>query len=170
VAASQTPLSTELRRSLATEELLLPPLRERLEDLKPLAAALTRGWNPALSLPAAGLALLERYAWPGNVRELRNVLCRVALVGSWDPEWLGLVPEYERPVSPASALLNLTYGAARRQAALQFERRYFGALLSERGVNRRSLEERTGLSTPSLYRLLKRTGLRLEPLKNRPRA
>mgnify|MGYP002580765181 CR=1 FL=1 len=63
-------------------ECTVPPLRERPEDIEPLAAKLLRsasakyGTPPTLS-QAARQALL-RYGWPGNVRELRNVMERVA--------------------------------------------------------------------------------------------
>jgi transcriptional regulator with GAF, ATPase, and Fis domain len=64
----------------------LPPLRERLEDLPPLAshfalkAARRLGLAPALPTPE-DLRLLSAYAWPGNVRELSNVIERAAILG-----------------------------------------------------------------------------------------
>ena len=67
-------------------ECTVPPLRERPEDIEPLAAKLLRsasakyGTPPTLS-QAARQALL-RYGWPGNVRELRNVMERVALLAA----------------------------------------------------------------------------------------
>jgi two-component system response regulator PilR (NtrC family) len=68
-------------------ELKVPPLRDRLEDVEPLAGAILQriaersGAVPARLSPAA-LAALKRYRFPGNVRELENVLERaVALAG-----------------------------------------------------------------------------------------
>ena len=67
-------------------ECTVPPLRERPEDIEPLAAKLLRsasakyGTPPTLS-QAARQALL-RYGWPGNVRELRNVMEQVALLAA----------------------------------------------------------------------------------------
>jgi hydrogenase-4 transcriptional activator len=64
----------------------LPPLRERLEDLPPLAshfalkAARRLGLPPALPTPD-DLRLLSAYAWPGNVRELSSVIERAAILG-----------------------------------------------------------------------------------------
>ncbi|MCC6822851.1 MAG: sigma-54-dependent Fis family transcriptional regulator [Verrucomicrobia subdivision 3 bacterium] len=62
-------------------ELNVPALRERLEDVLPLAnhflAEFTQGKARFSSAVAAGLA---RYAWPGNVRELRNAMERAALL------------------------------------------------------------------------------------------
>jgi DNA-binding NtrC family response regulator len=65
--------------------ILIPPLRERPEDVEPLtryflermATTLRR---PARSISKPALAMLERYAWPGNVRELRNVIERVVIL------------------------------------------------------------------------------------------
>lgn len=74
-------------------ECTVPPLRERPEDIEPLAAKLLRsasakyGTPPTLS-QAARQALL-RYGWPGNVRELRNVMERVALLAAGREVTLG---------------------------------------------------------------------------------
>jgi len=58
----------------------VPPLRERIGDLRELARNLT----PAAIEPAAFEAM-ERHHWPGNVRELRNVLERAALLARGEP-------------------------------------------------------------------------------------
>ncbi len=59
---------------------LLRPLRERPEDIEPLAAhLLARLGKTDLELPAEALAALREYDWPGNVRELLNVLRRSSL-------------------------------------------------------------------------------------------
>src|SRR5262249_33864306 len=55
----------------------VPALRERIEDIEPLAQCFLRSANLAVS-PAA-LCALRPYSWPGNVRELKNVLFRAAL-------------------------------------------------------------------------------------------
>jgi len=64
----------------------LPPLRERVEDIPALASHFARraGIRLAgtpLSLSAADVTLLLRYAWPGNVRELAAVIERAAILG-----------------------------------------------------------------------------------------
>lgn len=63
----------------------VPPLRERLEDVRPLAEAFTRDaalrvGTPAPRLTRANLHDLERYDWPGNVRELQNVIERAVIL------------------------------------------------------------------------------------------
>ena len=65
--------------------IVLPPLRERREDVRALVdhfsaqIAAQNGWRPRAIAPDA-YAELERYPWPGNVRELRNVVERLLLL------------------------------------------------------------------------------------------
>ncbi len=89
--------------------LVLPPLRERLEDLPLLAAHLLRqiAGGDHLALSQGALTRLAAHTWPGNVRELRNVLERAALLAE------GLVIDAEHvqfagiarsgPVAPQSS-------------------------------------------------------------------
>ena len=75
----------------------IPPLRERPEDIAPLAAHFVDELCRELGLPqreiaADSAAALERYAWPGNVRELRNVLERVLLLEDGDAITLAQLP------------------------------------------------------------------------------
>lgn len=80
------------------------PLRERIDDIAPLARAFfSRCGYPQASLTAAALSQLRQYAWRGNVRELFNVLERGAIItegGMISPEHL--LPEEE----PASKFYN----------------------------------------------------------------
>ncbi|MGA3044829.1 MAG: sigma 54-interacting transcriptional regulator, partial [Bryobacteraceae bacterium] len=63
----------------------VPPLRERLEDVAPLAYRFLHEVDPRLDLGEDALSALEDYAWPGNVRELRNAITRAAvLADSWE--------------------------------------------------------------------------------------
>jgi two-component system nitrogen regulation response regulator NtrX len=65
--------------------LTLPPLRERIDDVRLLAdhfvEAISRqnDWKP-LTITQAAYAELQRYSWPGNIRELRNVVERLLLL------------------------------------------------------------------------------------------
>jgi len=69
--------------------IVLPPLRERRQDVRVLAEHFVRqleeqnNWKLRKLSPDA-IAELERYAWPGNVRELRNVVERVLLLAPGD--------------------------------------------------------------------------------------
>jgi two-component system nitrogen regulation response regulator NtrX len=69
--------------------LLLPPLRERQEDITALVEHFARqvcaqnSWKPIAFAPEA-IAALADYSWPGNVRELRNVVERLMLLAADD--------------------------------------------------------------------------------------
>jgi two-component system nitrogen regulation response regulator GlnG len=72
----------------------LPALRERVEDIEPLAEHFLRRFEPrALPLPAETLRHLKALPWPGNVRELRNALEHAAIVARGGP----LRPEHFPP-------------------------------------------------------------------------
>lgn len=63
----------------------IPPLRERPEDVTPLADFFLESMTvdlrrPARNISDAAFKMLERYAWPGNVRELRNVIERTIIL------------------------------------------------------------------------------------------
>src|SRR5690606_154315 len=78
-------LRDDLYHRLAVFPLHLPPLRERREDIEPLATLLLGRiavglGRPALRLTPSALARLREHAWPGNVRELANALERAAIL------------------------------------------------------------------------------------------
>jgi len=75
----------DLYYRLRVFEIPLPALRERREDILPLAEAFLEEIGPAVGRPAAGISrdaheALLSYAWPGNVRELRNALERATIL------------------------------------------------------------------------------------------
>ncbi len=60
--------------------LRVPPLRERREDIVPLAEHFLDQTNPRLTFSSEALEALESHRWPGNVRELRNVVTKAAVL------------------------------------------------------------------------------------------
>lgn len=91
--------------------LVLPPLRDRREDLPDLAQGFLRRYAGAYHLPAArisapAMAAMQRYAWPGNVRELQNVIERAVILCNGEeigPQHLSLgnAPAEAAPAAPA---------------------------------------------------------------------
>jgi transcriptional regulator with PAS, ATPase and Fis domain len=93
VAATNADLEDMIRNGKFREDLYyrlsgvvlrVPPLRERLDDVEPLAYAFVEEagrieGRPALSISNEAIARLESFAWSGNVRELRNVIMRAAV-------------------------------------------------------------------------------------------
>ncbi len=94
VAATNRNLRAQIERGAFREDLYyrlnvfeirLPPLRERRDDILPLAEVFLGDIARSLGRPPGGIAREARdgllaYAWPGNVRELRNVLERAAIL------------------------------------------------------------------------------------------
>jgi two-component system, NtrC family, response regulator AlgB len=94
VSATNRELEADVRSGRFREDLLyrlnvveirVPPLRERREDVLPMARRMLRQFAASLHRPGLELApetepVLESYPWPGNVRELRNAVERAAIV------------------------------------------------------------------------------------------
>jgi len=64
----------ELYYRLSQIHLKVPPLRERPEDIRPLADLFRRECAPSSTFSPEALEALQRYSWPGNVRELKNTV------------------------------------------------------------------------------------------------
>jgi NtrC-family two-component system response regulator AlgB len=164
IAASNRDLGAEVSARRFREDLFyrlgvitlsLPSLRERREDILPLAnkllaAAAVRGGRRPLALSEEAVAALLRYRWPGNIRELRNAIERAAVLCAGDvitPEYL---PDsvFRQPPDAAS-----TPGPA---ATLeQVEREHILRVLNESAT----LEDAAatlGINTSTLWRKRKR--------------
>ncbi len=92
----------DLYYRLAAHEIRIPPLRERREDIVPIAEALVRERLPGtrVVIDAAARRVLETLPLPGNVRELRNLLERaVGTDGSIDPSLLRTAPRNAPPAT-----------------------------------------------------------------------
>jgi DNA-binding NtrC family response regulator len=138
--------------------LQLAPLRERREDVLPLAchflARHTAEAGGGLVLtPAAEQALLA-HAWPGNVRELENAIER------------GVVLARGRAIEPEDMLLHETVDAAAPVAGSSLQEAMDGAAaarlraaLEQAGGNRAEAARQLGIDRTTLYRLMKRLGV-----------
>ncbi len=138
-------------------ELRVPPLRERRNDLLPLAriflaeAALHMRRDVEGLSPAAADRLL-RYDWPGNVRELENAMERaVALSAGRRIEWTDLPPALREPLPNLAA-----HGELRTLREVEDE--YILAALERHGGSRARTAEVLGIGIATLHRRLR--GLR----------
>ena len=143
----------DLYHRLAVFPVRLPPLRERRQDLLPLAEALLAriardlGRRPP-ELTAAARARLLAAPWPGNVRELANALERAVILAGGEalgPEHLVL----ETPPSTAN-------GTGDLQTLADLERAAIVRTLEAVGGNRKDAAERLGIGLRTLYDKLKR--------------
>jgi DNA-binding NtrC family response regulator len=86
-AVDQGLFRLDLLYRLQVVELEIAPLRERLEDIEPLAKLFLAKYcaengRPTLTIGAGALQIMQAYAWPGNVRELENVIERAVVLSS----------------------------------------------------------------------------------------
>ncbi|MCJ2038304.1 sigma-54 dependent transcriptional regulator [Methylobacterium sp. J-059] len=135
----------------------LPPLRERLADILPLAEHFLAGAGlGGKRLTAAAAARLLGHAWPGNVRELRNVIERAGVLvrgDAIDAPDLDL-PAAARRAEPVDWLAGDLPGAvARLEAAM------IAAALEASGGNRTAAARRLGIQRQLLYTKIERYGL-----------
>jgi len=150
----------------------LAPLRERPEDIEPLAVHLSKhlgGLNPPEITPEA-LAALTAYPWPGNVRQLRNCLERALLLANDErittnelpPEIVNpttattFAPNYAGATAAAGASLSAEGANAVQQPPLrEVERQQIVAALEQTNWHRGKTAEILGISPSTLYRRLR---------------
>lgn len=150
----------------------LPPLRERQDEIEPLARRFLHAANKANGRRVEGispetLALLEAYSWPGNVRELRNVIERAvvvtqgALIG---PEDLPARVRAGGRSSEAGASKASVPGALEPEQARdkvhQFEARMLQEALAATGWNRAEAARKLGMPVRTLSYRLKVLGVK----------
>jgi DNA-binding NtrC family response regulator len=89
IAATNAELKTRVAQQQFREDLFyrlavfpihLPPLRDRMEDVKDLTLAFAAKYHPRASVSQEALQVLEQHNWPGNVRELRNAIERASIL------------------------------------------------------------------------------------------
>ena len=155
-AAQENAFRSDLYYRLAVVRAHVPPLRDRREDILPLARAFLARVPSFASheIEPEVAAMLVSYAWPGNVRELRNVIERYTVLGS-NPAAL-----FDRSMVPGGGegedLTNLCYHDARRLSLDRFERTYLPGLLAKWDSNVSRAAVAAGVGRGSLHRMLQR--------------
>ena len=166
IAATNRDLVQEIRAARFREDLYyrlrvveigVPPLRERREDILPLARAFVADaagrTNRKVSgfTPAAAHHLL-RYGWPGNVRELENAIERaVVLTRRSRIDIEDLPGEVGLAVPDAIAATDV-------RPLADVERDYIKSVLRAVGGNRSQAAQRLGIGEATLYRKIKQFG------------
>ena len=135
-------------------EVRLPPLRERREDIRPLAEHFLRRTARELGRAVQGISpvarrQLEAQAWPGNVRELEQRITRAVLVARGDE----LSPE-DLAASGASSGESAEVVDDLRVARAAFERRHVRRVLDKCSGDKQRASEALGIDLSSLYRKL----------------
>ncbi len=185
VASTNRDLATEARTGvfredlyyrLAVVELVVPPLRERKDDIPALAAEFARRYGEkfglgVVTLEPALVDTLARTDWPGNVRQLENTIARLAalssggVIGVADLEAATggapspassqelLVAEADEPAPDARN------GPSLKEQVEAFERGLVGRTLDATGGNQSEAARRLGVSRVTLIDKMKKYGL-----------
>lgn len=140
---------------LNTVEIRLPPLRDRREDIAPMAKAFLarsgrRYARHDLAFIPSALAALERYSWPGNVRELSHVIERAVLMTEGNR-----IEHFDFSLQPLAPALPVHPEGTLEQAEQAMVRN----ALDQCGGNIQKAAERLGLSRAALYRRLEKFGI-----------
>jgi DNA-binding NtrC family response regulator len=151
----------DLYHRLNVVNIRVPPLRERREDVEPLALLFLerycRRHNRLLQLAPGCPDILRAYDWPGNVRELRNLVERVVVLAQTnpvEPDELSTFLVAPVTVPPSDGTLKAAQDRAEREAVEK-------ALAKAEG-NITAAARILGIERPSLHRIMRRLGITAE--------
>jgi two-component system response regulator AtoC len=186
VAATNRDLAAEARVGtfredlyyrLAVVELIVPPLRDRKDDIPALAAEFARRYGERfgmghVTLEPALIDVLATADWPGNVRQLENTIARLAALSSGDRITLAdyraeragdepppAIPPEARDAGDEHAAPRPVDGATLRDQVEAFERGLVARALDGAGGNQSEAARRLGISRVTLIDKLKKYGL-----------
>jgi two-component system, NtrC family, response regulator AtoC len=149
----------DLYHRLSVVPLTLPPLRDRREDVLPLAETFLARERERKSTRARTFAReaadnLRAYHWPGNVRELRSVVERAALVSGDEPVAASSLPPQvtEQPAA-------LWQGRERRPSLKEVEQAYIRHVLEQVQGNQTRAASVLGISRKALWEKRRRYGM-----------
>ncbi len=139
---------SDLYHRLAQVQIQVPPLRERPEEILPLAEFFLGQRDPGLTFSAEARQALQNYPWPGNLRELKNVVARCAILADGDTIALEDLPDEIR-----SKLSTPQRRASYRLDTL--EQRTIDEVLSVTGGHHQKAAKLLGISQRTLSRKLR---------------
>lgn len=174
IAASNRDVEQEVKAGRFREDLfyrlnavsiVLPPLRDRREDILPLTKCFAErvySLNSAVMFSADALSLLERYPWPGNIRELENAVVRAAAMceGTIRPQDLpDRIKNYDHQQSPVSDSLvdsPLKETVEDWVTLAEIEGRYVARVLEQTRGNKQAASRILEVDRKTLDRMIKR--------------
>ncbi|HTZ96677.1 MAG TPA: sigma-54 dependent transcriptional regulator [Terriglobales bacterium] len=175
IAATNTNLKEAVAEGRFREDLfyrlnvvpiLIPPLRERPEDILPLALDLVGWFNHELKKNFLGFTpeaaeLLVHYSWPGNIRELKNVIERTMILAhEGNIDVAALPQEIRRPADPVKNTPIPENGKPSTNVLVslrELEEDYILKVLEVSGNNKTQAAKILGIHPTSLMRRLKKT-------------
>jgi len=132
--------------------ILIPPLRERREDIPPLARHfLERTPRQAKGISREAMAILSSYSWPGNIRELQNVIARAVILSQSREILPADLPAHIRGDPDVWNIQDGDRPLSLRDA----EKHYIAALLKRFDGHRATVARILGVSERTLYRKIR---------------
>ena len=170
VAATNKDLEREVKEGRFREDLFyrlnvitipLPPLRDRREDIEPLALHFLGRYGRRMKKPRSGIsaeapALLNGYSWPGNIRELENVIERAVILARGAEITAANLPIWKR--EPAA---ELPADNDRPVSLENVERDHIRRTLAKTGYHKSKTAEILGISRKTLDRKIVEYGLKM---------
>lgn len=154
--------------------IVIPPLRERKEDIPLLAHHFLKKFGDKLGkreirISGDALQTMEEYRWPGNVRELENVIERAVVLSHGDlitardlpPKLLGEF-FYMTESQTENEWVNLPYRDAKQKALNLFNRAYISNLLRQASGNVSMASEKAGMDRSNFKKIIKKCDLNLK--------
>ena len=145
----------------------LPPLRDRREDIPPLAqtfADRVYSLSPAVTFSTEALTLLEKYNWPGNIRELENVVVRAVAMCD------GTIQVKDLPKHVRDYTLEPDAKNGEWVTLSEIEGRYVAQVLEHTGGNKQAAARVLDVDRKTLDRMIKRHHIDSEQLRARVKA
>ena len=147
--------------------LFIPALRDRKEDIMPLALDLLQRYNLELKKNFSGFTpaaaeLMVNYPWPGNIRELKNVIERTMILSREGDIDAGYLPEELRDYIPeiaesdAPSHMDVSPTGDQFVSLRELEDRYIHEVLTATGNNKAQTARILGIHSTSLMRRLKK--------------
>ncbi len=182
IAATHRNLAEDVKTGRFREDLLyrlnvvvieLPPLRNRKDDVLPLARHFVAKYNTLMNRAITGLSkeaeqMLVSYDFSGNVRELENIIERAFIfttgntilpnaLGLLHPDRSALNSQSNEEITPSIPIRR--YEEAREAAIAAFEQRYLKFLLKAHAGNVTSAAQEAGLTRQYFHRMMQRYGI-----------
>jgi len=161
-AVEQGRFRQDLYYRLNVMSFYLPPLRERRQDIAPLARGMVATFarkfrKPLFEISPAAIAALESFPWPGNIRQLENVTQQAVLVSS-GPELQ--LQHLARPVQDCASGATVSAApSSLTQNREVLERSVIQRALVNHNYNRARAAGALGISRVTLYKKMKKYGL-----------
>ena len=173
----------DLEKALATSEfredlfyrfnaftVVLPPLRERSEDIPVLAYHFLRKAEAKVNkkvdrFSQDALDLLRSYGWPGNLRELENIIERAVVLSSNQQVEVAHLPLYLRDASPIQVTTQEGFVQAKERVVAMFEKEAVARFLSEARGNISVAALKAGITRRNFHRLLSKYSINTKKFK-----